>query len=47
MDETKQVSFRVDRQIMKRLKLIAVEHEKSLTVLFLEALQDILKKYEK
>ena len=47
MEETKQVSFRVDRQIIKRLKLIAVEHDKSLTILFLEAIRDILKKYEK
>ena len=45
--DKKQVSFRIDPQIVKKLKFLAVEHDKSLTDLFLEALQDLLKKYKK
>ena len=45
--EKKQVSFRIDPGIIKKLKFIAVEHEKTLTDLFLEAIQDLLKKYNK
>jgi len=45
--EKKQVSFRIDPKIIKRLKFVAVELDKSLTDLFLEAIQDLLKKYEK
>ena len=45
--EKKQVSFRIDPPILKRLKFLAVEIERSLTDLFLEAIQDLLKKYEK
>ena len=45
--EKKQVSFRLDPGIIKKLKFIAVEHEKTLTDLFLEAIQDLLKKYNK
>jgi len=45
--EKKQVSFRIKSQIIKKLKFLAVESDKSLTELFLEAVQDLLKKYEK
>jgi predicted transcriptional regulator len=45
--EKKQVSFRINPQIIKKLKFLAVEHDKSLTDLFLEAIKDLLKKYEK
>ena len=45
--ERKQVSFRVEKQIIKRLKFIALENDKSLTDIFLEAIEDLLEKYEK
>ena len=45
--DKKQVSFRINPAIIKRLKFLAVENDKSLTDLFLEAIQDLLKKYEK
>jgi DNA-binding protein YbaB len=45
--EKKQVSFRIDPQIIKKLKFLALEQDKVLTDLFLEAIQDLLKKYEK
>ena len=43
----KQVSFRIEPDIIKRLKFIALEQDRSLTDLFLEAIKEILKKYEK
>lgn len=43
----KQVSFRVSTDLIKKLKFLAVEKDKSLTDLFIEAIQDLLKKYEK
>lgn len=45
--EKKQVSFRIDPAFIKRLKFVAVERDKSLTDLFMEAIEDLLKKYEK
>ena len=45
--DKKQVSFRIEPEVVKRLKFIAVEQERSLTNLFLEAINEILKKYEK
>jgi len=45
--EKKQVSFRIDPTIIKKLKFLAVENDRSLTDLFLEAIQDLLKKYGK
>ena len=45
--DIKQVTFRVDTVIVKKLKFLAVEQDRSLTDLFLEAIQDLLKKYEK
>jgi predicted transcriptional regulator len=42
----KQVSFRIEPDIIKRLKFIALEQDRSLTDLFLEAIKEILKKYE-
>lgn len=45
--DKRQVSFRVEPEIVKRLKFIAVEQDRSLTNLFLEAINEILKKYEK
>ena len=43
----KQVSFRIDTRIIKELKFLAVEHDKTLTELFLEAIKDLIKKYGK
>ena len=45
--DKKQVSFRIEPTIIKRLKYIALEQDRSLTDIFLEAIQDVLKKYEK
>jgi predicted transcriptional regulator len=44
--DRKQVSFRIEPDIIKRLKFIALEQDRSLTDLFLEAIKEILKKYE-
>jgi len=45
--EKKHVTFRIDPAIIKKLKFLAVERDRSLTDFFLEAIQDLLKKYEK
>jgi len=45
--EKKQVSFRIEGATIKRLKYVALENDKSLTDLFMEAILDLLKKYEK
>ncbi len=45
--DKKQVTFRIDPVIVKKLKFLAVDQERSLTDIFLEAIQDLLKKYEK
>ena len=42
-----QLSVRIDPEIKKSLKFVAVEQDKTLTSLFMEAIQDLLKKYEK
>ena len=45
--DKKQVTFRIDPAIIKQIKFLAVEQDRSLTDLFLEAIQDLLKKYKK
>ena len=45
--ENKQTSFRLSPEILKKIKFIAVEHEKTLKDLYLEALEDLIKKYGK
>ncbi len=45
--EKKQVTFRIDPALLKNIKFLAVEKDRSLTYLFIEALLDLLKKYEK
>ena len=45
--EKKQVSFRLERRTIKKLKFLAVEQERSLTDLYVEAIQDLLYKYKK
>jgi hypothetical protein len=47
MDNKKQVSFRIESNIIKQIKFLAVEQDKPLTVLFYEALQDLMNKYGK
>ena len=47
MDSKKQVSFRLEANIIKQLKFLAVEEDRTLTELLYEALQDLLKKYSK
>jgi predicted transcriptional regulator len=42
----KHVTFRLDQPIIKKLKFLAVEHDRTLTDLLLEAIQDLFKKYE-
>jgi predicted transcriptional regulator len=44
--EKKQVSFRVEPAIIKKLKFLAVELDRSLTDLFMEAIHDLLEKYK-
>lgn len=44
--DKKQVTFRIDPVIIKKLKFLAVDQERTLTDIFLEAIQDLLKKYE-
>ena len=44
--EKKQVSFRIEPAIIKKLKFLAVELDRSLTDLFLEAIYDLLEKYK-
>lgn len=45
--EKKHVTFRIDPAIIKKIKFLAVEEDRTLTDLFLEAIQDLLKKYQK
>jgi hypothetical protein len=45
--EKRHVTFRVEPVIIKKLKFLGVEKDRTLTDLFLEAIQDLLKKYEK
>jgi hypothetical protein len=45
--DKKQVSFRLDPQLLKKLKFAAVEHDKNQTDLLTEAIQDLLIKLEK
>jgi len=45
--EKKQTSFRADPNVLKKLKFLALEQDKSLNDLLLEAIEDLLKKYEK
>jgi len=45
--EKKHVTFRVEPAIIKKLKFLAVEQDRTLTDLFLEAIRDLLKKYKK
>ena len=45
--DKKHVTFRIDPAIIKKLKFLAVEEDKTLTDLFLEAIQDLLNKYKK
>ncbi len=44
--EKKQISFRVEPKLIKKLKFLGVEEDRSLTDLFVEAISDLLKKYE-
>jgi len=45
--EKKHVTFRVEPALIKKLKFLAVEKDRSLTDLFIEALLDLLRKHEK
>ena len=45
--DKKQVSFRIEPATVKKMKFLAVEQDRSLTDLFLEAINDISKKYDK
>jgi len=45
--ERKHVTFRIDPKIVKKLKFLAVEHDKTLTDLFLEAIHDLIQKYQR
>ena len=43
----KNVTTSIETELIKKLKYLAVDTEKPLNELFEEALQDLLKKYEK
>jgi predicted transcriptional regulator len=45
--DKKHVTFRIDPAIIKKLKFLSVEEDRTLTDLFLEAIQDLLDKYKK
>jgi len=45
--DKKKVTFNLDARIIKKLKFLAVEHDKTLTDLFSEGIDLLLKKYEK
>ncbi len=45
--DKKHVTFRIDPAIIKKLKFLAVKKDRTLTDLFLEAIQDLLNKYKK
>ena len=45
--EKKHVTFRIDPAMIKKLKFLAVDQERTLTDIFLEAIRDLLKKYDK
>jgi len=45
--EKKAVTFRLDPSLIKRLKYIALDQDRTLTDLLLEGIDYLLKKYEK
>ena len=45
--EKKQVSFRIEPGIIKELKYLALEQDRNLTDLFMEAIEDLLVKHRK
>jgi hypothetical protein len=45
--EKKKVCFNAEPELIKKLKFLAVERDRSLTELYIEAIQLLLKKYEK
>ena len=44
--DKKKVTFLIDASLLKDIKFLAVETERSLTDLYIEALKDLLKKLE-
>ena len=46
-DKRKQIAFRVDPELVKQLKILAVERDTTMTDLFVEAATDLLQKYSK
>jgi predicted transcriptional regulator len=44
--DKKQISFRIEPAVIKKLKFLAVEQDRTLTSIIMEALQDVLRKYE-
>jgi len=45
--ERKQFLIRVDKELLKKCKILAVEQERGLNDIIVEGLRDILKKYSK
>ena len=45
--DKKQVSFRIEPDIIKKLKFLALEQDRNLTDLLLEAIYDLLEKHSK
>jgi hypothetical protein len=47
MKEKKMFATRIDKDVLKSLKLLGVHSEKPIGILLEEAIKDLLKKYEK
>jgi predicted transcriptional regulator len=47
MSDKKVFSTRIDEELLKKLKHLSVDEDESLGYLLEEAIQDLLKKYEK
>jgi predicted transcriptional regulator len=44
--DKKAITFRIDPKIIKKLKFLALDKDKTATALLLEAIQDLFKKYK-
>lgn len=47
MEEKKMFATRINKQLLKRLKILSVHQEKPINSLLEEAIQELLKKYDK
>ena len=47
MEEKKMFATRISKELLKKLKILSVHQEKPINSLLEEAIQELLKKYEK